>query len=113
MRAVISREEAVALVEQMPSIQECAYENCDLNLLKEQYRTMLQSHDCTELIKLIKTIYTKRQLVNQKGNKLSQVDDQYLKQAEELLYGELSVALGIPKNSVVEYIGNAIDKTGR
>jgi CarD family transcriptional regulator len=113
MRLVLSRTEAMELIRKIPAIKECEFDNCDLNILKERYRNLMQSHDCMDLIQLIKTIFLKRQQVAQKGTKLSQVDDQYMKQAEELLHGEFAIALDIPKSDVQEFITNAIGRIER
>ena len=37
------------------------------------------------------------------------VDERYMKQAERLLYGEFSVALGIPFDEVQPYIASRVD----
>ena len=37
------------------------------------------------------------------------MDERYLKQAEELLFGELAAALDIPKEEVREYIGAKLE----
>ena len=70
----------------------------------------LQSHDCGDLVQLIKTVYAKSR---RSGRRLSQVDQRYRKRAEELLHGELSVALGIPFHEVPAYIESVIGKPGK
>ena len=62
------------------------------------------------LVQLIKTVYAKSK---RSGRRLSQVDQRYRKRAEELLHGELSVALGIPFHEVPAYIESVIGKPGR
>ena len=39
-----------------------------------------------------------------------QMDQRYMKRAEELLYGELSVALGIERDQVVSYIARVLEE---
>ena len=70
----------------------------------------LQSHDCEELVQLIKTVYAKSR---RHGRRVSQVDQRYRKRAEELLNSELSVALGIPLKEVPAYINQRIGKLGK
>ena len=67
----------------------------------------LQSHDCEELVQLIKTVYAKSR---RHGRRVSQVDQRYRKRAEELLNSELSVARGIPLKEVPAYINQRIGK---
>jgi len=112
MRPVLSRAEAEALVRQIPSIKAapCAVRNP--RVLGEFYQEMLRSHDCESMVLLIKTAYGKSQRRLARGAKPSQVDERYLKRAEDLLYGELAVALDIPREEVVSYIAQAVVNEG-
>ena len=78
-----------------------------MRLSSEHYQEVLQSHDCGDLVQLIKTVYAKSK---RSGRRLSQVDQRYRKRAEELLNSELSVALGIPLKEVPAYINQKIGK---
>ncbi|HHU16963.1 MAG TPA: hypothetical protein GXZ70_01880, partial [Clostridiales bacterium] len=77
-------------------------------LLKEHYRELLHTHKCTDLIKLIKTIYEKNIDLINNGKHLGQIDNKYIKQAEDLLYGELAIVLNISKEEVRDYITSRI-----
>ena len=79
-------------------------------MANEHYQAALQSHDCEELVQLIKTVYAKSR---RHGRRVSQVDQRYRKRAEELLNSELSVALGIPLKEVPAYINQKIGKVGK
>ena len=59
-RPIISREEADALIEKMPSISAEPYHNRNLAQLKEYYRNWLDSHDCLRIVEMIKSLYAKR-----------------------------------------------------
>ncbi|MEG2138036.1 MAG: CarD family transcriptional regulator [Oscillospiraceae bacterium] len=111
MRPVISRDEAEELVAQIPSIQSDAYSNGNLMRLREHYDEILQTHSCKALVEMIKSIFTKNEGITQNGKKLGQIDQRYWKRAEELLYGELAVALEIPRDDVVKYIETANEPT--
>ena len=104
MRPVITREQAEELVEQIPLIQEDVCQERNLSLLSAHYQSAIQSHDCKDLIQLVKSVYTKNQHAVQKGKKLGQVDQRYWKRAEDLLQGELAVALDIPREDIADYI---------
>ncbi|MDD3429008.1 MAG: CarD family transcriptional regulator [Oscillospiraceae bacterium] len=108
MRPVISKQEATRLIAQMPAIQENACEERNNNLLSEQYQSLIKSHSCTDLVHLIKSIYSKSQLVLKQGKKMGQIDQRFMKRAEELLYGELAVALEIPRQDVLQYINDSL-----
>ena len=50
MRPVISREQAEALIESIPAIEEDSFTTHSLRLASEHYQAALQSHDCHELV---------------------------------------------------------------
>ncbi len=110
MRPVISREEAVDLVRRMPSVQAELFDSRNLRFLTEHYQETLRSHDCTGLVKLMKDVYLKRQHMTAKGKKLGSIDERFMKRAEDMLYGELAVALDIPREDVAGYIANAMER---
>ncbi len=110
MRPVISKEEALELIRQIPSIEGEAYENRNLRFLTEHYQECLQTHKCYDLVKLIKDVYVKRESAIRRGKKLGQIDERFMKRAEDMLYGELAVALGIPKEDVCGYIAESVEK---
>ena len=110
MRPVMSKEEALDLIRQMPSIEGEAYENRNLRFLTEHYQASFQSHKCYDLVKLIKDVYVKRECATEKGKKLGQIDERFMRRAEDMLFGELAVALGIPKDQVGDYIAQALQE---
>ncbi|HIX89503.1 MAG TPA: CarD family transcriptional regulator [Candidatus Agathobaculum pullicola] len=104
-RPVISRAQAEQLIRTIPTIEEDGFTSHSMRMASEHYQAVLQSHDCRELAQLIKTVYAKSR---RNGRRVSQVDQRYRKRAEDLLHGELAVALGIPLGDVQPYIVNAI-----
>ena len=110
MRPVISKKEAEEIIDSIPGIDAEAYENANLQLLSKHYRDILKTHDCARILELTMSIFLKKQDVSQRNKKLGQVDEAYMKQAEELLFSELSEALGIPFEGVGDYISERINK---
>ncbi len=108
MRPIITRNEALSLIERIPEIQGEVYENRNIRILSEHYQESLQTHDCAVLVKTIKAIYKKRELMIDRGKKLGQVDEKFFKKAEDLLYGEFAAALDIPKTEVETFIRQSI-----
>lgn len=108
MRPVISRQEAIDLIRQIPETEAQVYENRNLRFLVEHYQEVISSHECSELVRLIKAVYTKRLNAIKKGKKLGQIDERFMRRAEDMLYGELAVSLNIPRDDVLDYITNAI-----
>lgn len=109
MRKIISKKEALKLVDAIPSIRAEAYHNHDVRLLEGHYRASIKTCDCMELLELSMSIFEKKQYAILQKRKLGVVDERYMKRAEELLFGELSAALGIPKSEVPEYIVSRVD----
>lgn len=109
-RPVISREEAERLIDTIPSIQAEAYHNRDLRQLEAHYRSSINSHDCGNLITLSMSIYVKQQDFRQQKRRLGAVDERYMRRAEDLLFGELSAALGIPREDVRTYIAAKVEQ---
>jgi len=104
MRPVISAEAAEALIDLIPTIRAEARHAPTVQALAQQYHAAVRSHDCRDLIELMMSIYAKQQLAEAQKRRLGMVDERYMKQAERLLYGELSVALGISYEQVQPYI---------
>ncbi len=104
IRPVITREEAEKLIAEIPSYDVPAPGN---RLRKEavaSYQESIRSHDCRDLFEMTMGIYAKRQSAALAKRAFGAMDEQFMKRAEELLFGELAVALDIPKEDVPEYI---------
>ncbi len=109
MRPAISKEEAERLVDLIPSIQVKPYHSRANNDLTEHYNATLKSHDCTDLLELTMSIYAKKQEAEGSKRKFGVVDERYLRQAEELLFGELAVALELHREEVPAYIAARLE----
>ena len=109
MRPVITKEEVLNIINRIPDIEKDVYENRNPRLLNEHYKLYLKSGDFIDLIRLVRAIYAKGELAAEKGHKLSQVDENYMKRAEELLHNELACALGIHPEEVKDFITNRLE----
>ena len=108
MRRVLSKEEADKLIHDIPGIPLITISND--KLLEQEYRGCMKTNDCAEWIRIIKTIYLRKQKRIEAGRKVTAVDAKYFRLAEDNLYGELAVALEMPRNEVESYITREIDK---
>ncbi len=102
IRRVLSKEEAHELIHVIPEIPLITITND--KLLEQEYRTSIRSNNCKEWIKIIKTIYLRKQKRMEAGRKVTAVDAKYFRLAEDNLYGELSVSLRISREEVESYI---------
>ena len=92
IRLVLTREEALQLIDEISCI--------DMLWYKEAFR----SCDCRELVKIIKTIYLRKQSRIAEGKKVTTQDDKYFHMAEDALYGELAVALGFTREETKKFV---------
>ena len=77
---------------------------------EEQYREAARKYDCREWIRIIKTIYQRKRSRIEQGKKITYIDEKYMKIAEDNLYGEISIPLGISPDRVEEYIKKRMEK---
>ena len=102
MRPVMSREEALKLIDAMPSVEILAVER-EKNR-RDIYRAALDAANAESLIKIIKTVAMRREELAKIKKRPSESDNDYEKKAKHCLYGEISVALEIPIADVERFI---------
>lgn len=102
MRKVVSREQALELIDSMPQIEELDFPNEKMR--EEAYKECIRSCDCRQIVKVIKTLYLRREEKLAQGKKFAATDERYLKLAEENLYAELAVAMDMSKKEVQQYM---------
>jgi CarD family transcriptional regulator len=110
MRPIISAEEARTLVENIPNVDAQPYYNTALRQLQDYYEKKISSHSCEDLIELTVSLHRKKIQVLQQKRKFGAIDERYMKRAEELLFGELSVVLDMPKAEVREMISKQMEQ---
>lgn len=108
MRRVLRREEAQRLIESIPRLTLLDISNEKLS--EQAYRECMRTNSCEEWVRVIKTIYLRKQKRLEAGRKVTAVDAKYFRMAEESLYGELAVALEMPRGEVEAYITEAMDR---
>lgn len=96
IRKVLERDAAQKLVETIPEIPMLVITNDKLS--EQAYKECIKKNDCAELVKIIKTIYLRKQKRLQAGRKVTAVDAKYFHIAEDNLYGELAVALDMSRD---------------
>lgn len=102
MRRVLNHEEADKLINGIPDIPMIVITN--EKLLEQEYKGCMKTNCCEEWIRIIKTIYIRRQKRLEAGRKVTAVDAKYFRLAEENLYGELAISLDMSKDEVETYI---------
>ncbi len=107
-RPIITRDEAEELLSRITEVEPQICELTVPRLLSEHYDKIVKTHNCEEWLGLTVSIYAKRQRLIEQKKKLSAVDERFVKKTEDLLFGELAVALGIDRASVREQFANSL-----
>ena len=102
LRGIITREEAERLIDEIPSIETLSIENEKFR--EDSYKKCIRTCECRDLLRIIKTIYVRKQARLSHGKKTTATDERYLKLAEDHLYSEFSMLLDIPKEHMADYI---------
>jgi CarD family transcriptional regulator len=112
MRPAMSAEEINRLIDLIPTIKAEAYYNDSAQELTKHYESAIAGNNFAELIKLTMSIHAKKDEIELKNKKIGQIDQKFMKQAEEILFGEISLALGIPLDEAQEYIASRVESKG-
>ena len=106
MRSVLSKEEIMAIIHQMPKEEMIWIDNEDLR--KEKYKAIISEGDRIQLVRLIKTLYLHKEKQKKSGRKLHIADERLLKDAEHMLYDEVAFVLDMTQSEVVPFIARQI-----
>lgn len=112
MRHLISIEELERLLTRHPKVQKEIIENQNLRQLTDYYKETISQYTCDGLIQLICNLQAKQKNLLLQNKRLSQTDERYKKEAEDLLRQEFAAVLNIPKEAVMAYIENKIKVAG-
>ena len=102
MRPVMSREEALAFIDSMPSVGMLTVER-EKNR-RDVYRSAIDSASLQSFVQIIKTVAARREELAKIKKRPSESDNDFEKKAKFCLYGELSIALNIPIGEVEKFI---------
>lgn len=108
IRRILTCEQALALIDEIPAIEELWI--CNDKLREATYKECMDSCDCREWIKIIKTMYLRNKERASQGKKITATDEKYLHFAENSLYSELSLALHMKEAEMEDYITKRIDE---
>lgn len=107
IRNVISKEDAMKFIKSIPDISEKDIENEKTR--EQEYKTAILSCNNEKIVSIIKSIYTRKQERIEQGKTVTATDDRYFKQAENILFSELSFVLNIPKENMEQFIADTIN----
>ena len=108
MRRILNEAEARQLIKEMPQIDLLSIESDKVR--EATYKECIRSGDCVQWIRIIKTLYNRRMERQRQGKRMTATDERYLRQAEDYLYSELSIPLGLPRENVESFITETISQ---
>jgi CarD family transcriptional regulator len=94
IRSVISKSDAEALIQKIPSIE--LIEIDDDKARDNMFEKLINTGKHEDLIKVIKTIMIRKEEKEISGKKVGEKDKTYFNVAEKMLYTEFSISLGKP-----------------
>lgn len=102
MRTVMTRDEALAFIDKIPSIPTLSVEK-EKNR-REVYRQALANGSSEEFVSIIKTVAERKAELLKLKKRPSESDNDYEKKAKFCFHGELSTSLGIPLDEIENFI---------
>ncbi len=109
LRRIMTREEVLALIDEIPSIEQIGI--VEEKLREQRYKEYIRSCECRNWIRIMKTLYHRKQERVLQGKKVTATDERYFKMAEDNLYTEFSISLDLPKQEIESYIAARIEET--
>ena len=103
VRTVSSREQILDVIDRVCFIRTIQAPNDRVR--REFYEEAMSKHDEVEWIKVIKSVYIRKQ-----SGRLMKGEEVFAKSAKSYFHEEVSVVLGIPVGEVEEYIFTAVSK---
>ena len=107
LRSIISKDDAMQFIKSIPDIN--TKDIANEKMREQEYKSAILSGDHEKLVSIIKLIYARKcERINQ-GKKVTAIDDRYFKQAEDILFSELSFVLNVPKENMEQFIADTIN----
>ena len=107
IRNIISREELDNIIDNIPNIDVI---KCSDKYIENDYKSLMHSGRHEDLIKIIKTTYLRNKERIDNKKKVTDKDIMYFKKAEEYLYTEVSIVLGVSYEEAKMYVIDKVEK---
>ena len=102
LKRLLSAQELMDIVNSPESKADCWIS--DDNQRKQQYRSILAAGDRASVISLVRSLYAHKQRQFAAGKKFHMSDENFLNDAQKIIYSELSLVLEIPGNEVTQFL---------
>ena len=107
IRNIISREELDNIIDNIPNIDVI---KCSDKYIENDYKSLMHSGRHEDLIKIIKTTFLRNKERIDNKKKVTDKDIMYFKKAEEYLYTEVSIVLGVSYEEAKMYVIDKVEK---
>lgn len=102
MKVMLSEKEVYDIINCIPGEKSLWID--DNRVRSVEFDKILSNGDRKQLMRLIKSIYEKKQSLSQQGKKLGISDERTMRTAERILYEEFAEVLNIEQEDVVPFI---------
>lgn len=106
LKAMLTREELEALIRSDTVQEDCWI--ADENHRKQIYRELISGGDREKLMQMVRTLYRHKSAQAAAGRKCHLCDENFLRDAEKLLIGEVSIVMGLEPDQAKQYIRNKL-----
>lgn len=110
MRALISPEEARAVIADFPNIAPKTFPGTNSKALADQYRAIIARHEPREMLCLYKSLQNKIEQARLAGKKPGTMDERFALAVLEQVTQEVSAVLECSADAVLEQLGCAAAK---
>lgn len=102
LRYVLTKEEVNELIDEIPNMKPVWIQN---DKEREQLFTEnIRKADTKRLVEMMIALYERRERRIADGKKATSTDERYFHAAEDILFGEIGVVLGVNKNEVKDIL---------
>lgn len=106
LRPLLDRERLMQMLDAAPHAQDWI---ADENRRKQYYRQIITSGDAAALINMVHCLENYKQAQAEAGRRLHLCDENFLRDAQKVLDGEISVVLDIPEKDVAAYMRSIVE----
>ena len=107
MKPLATKEEIDGLIADMPI--EALDWPTDTKARNEKFRNIIENGDRAELLRLMRTVYLKKQELTAAGRRLYATDENNFKRAEKMILDEFSAVLGVDGDEVIKMIADRVE----
>ncbi len=102
LRPMLSADEIPGMLRSEPVHSDCWIQ--EENRRKQAYRELISSSDSEKLMQMVCTLYRHKAAQVAAGRKVHQCDDNFLRDAEKLLSGEIALAMDLEYDQARSYL---------